>query len=81
MGNDVGNFIVARDLIDQCSQSSFITESLCQCLKLKSYSVRLQVSEICGDKSCTCKKLVLFLLRYRYDSTIHLKLKLMPYLK
>ena len=56
--SDEKNFILVRALIDQCSQSSFISEFVCQKLSLKRQSVNLLVSGVGGKKSCTCKTFV-----------------------
>ena len=52
------NFIVVRVLIDQCSQSSFFSEFVCQRLNLKRQSLSFLISGVGGKRSCTCSTFV-----------------------
>ena len=74
--NDFNGFIWVICLVDQGSQFSFITESLCQRLRLNYSSVNLSISEIGVNKSFTCKKLAHIVLTPRFDSDFSSNIKL-----
>lgn len=57
VSSPAGEKIPARALIDNCSQSSFMSESLCQILKIKTKSVHIPISGVGGNTSATCRKL------------------------
>ncbi|XP_044760854.1 uncharacterized protein LOC123318300 [Coccinella septempunctata] len=59
---------LVRALIDQGSQSSFITESLLQRLNLRYERVYIPITGICAKKNYTCRKMVHISLKPRFDS-------------
>ena len=63
-----GKFFIAKALIDQCSQSSFVSESLCQDLKLKRSKANIRINGV-GDLSpCSSKGLVKLSISPRFDA-------------
>lgn len=66
--SDDDDVIIVRALIDQGSQTSFISETLYQRLNLKCQQVNLPISGVGGRQLYTCRKLVSFLLKPRFNS-------------
>ncbi|XP_046399398.1 uncharacterized protein LOC124165903 [Ischnura elegans] len=64
-----GNVVLARALLDQCAQSSFITESLCQRLRLDKKSASVVVSGLGNSHHMKCKGSVSVLIKPRFMST------------
>ena len=60
---------LARAMIDQGAQSSFISEELCQYLKLPRKPVRISISGIGEGKTFTCKSEVTFTVKPHFLST------------
>ena len=63
------NDMLVRALIDQGAQSSFITEELCQSLRLKRHPVKVLISGVGGNKSFLCKGVVYFVIKPHFSST------------
>ena len=61
--NETGHIVSARALIDNCSQVSFISESLYRKLHISSQSAKLPISGVLGNTSFVCKKWVNFVLK------------------
>ncbi|XP_046388857.1 uncharacterized protein LOC124157853 isoform X1 [Ischnura elegans] len=64
-----GNVVLARALLDQCAQSSFITESLCQRLRLDKKSASVVVSGLGNSHHMKCKGSVSVIIKPRFMST------------
>ncbi|XP_046396398.1 uncharacterized protein LOC124163497 isoform X1 [Ischnura elegans] len=64
-----GNVVLARALLDQCAQSSFITESLCQRLRLDKKSASVVVSGLGNSLHMKCKGSVSVIIKPRFMST------------
>ncbi|XP_046402966.1 uncharacterized protein LOC124168742 [Ischnura elegans] len=64
-----GNVVSARALLDQCAQSSFITESLCQRLRLDKKSASVVVSGLGNSLHMKCKGSVSVIIKPRFMST------------
>ncbi|XP_046409087.1 uncharacterized protein LOC124173968 [Ischnura elegans] len=63
-----GHSILARGLVDQCAQSSFISESLCQRLRLKGRNTNVEILGLAGNKQASCKKSVSFKIKPHFHS-------------
>ena len=64
-----GEIFNVRALVDQCWQSSFISESLCQRLKLPRKSINLPVSGIGSKRQLVCKGVTEFMIKPHFRST------------
>ncbi|KAG8226155.1 hypothetical protein J437_LFUL007392 [Ladona fulva] len=63
-----GNYVLARALVDQCAQLSFISESLCQRLRLKERSTFQKVLGLDGCRQAVSRKAVFFTLKPYFES-------------
>ena len=70
--NDDGCEHLARALVDQGSQASFISESLFKRLQIPYKSIKLPISGVGGKTSFVCKKIVNFLLKSHFYSDFSL---------
>ena len=61
--DETGHIVTARALIDNCSQASFISESLYKRLHIPYQSAKLPISGVLGKTSFVCKKWVNFILK------------------
>ena len=64
-----GYWYLARALIDQCSQSSFITDAFCQKLRLPRSVSNTCISGVAGIKTERAKGVTKFFIRPRFDSS------------
>uniref|UniRef100_A0ABD2X276 Peptidase aspartic putative domain-containing protein n=1 Tax=Trichogramma kaykai TaxID=54128 RepID=A0ABD2X276_9HYME len=71
---DEGPSAVVRALVDQCAQSSFITEELCQRLQLKKRRVNVPISDI-GEGRDKTRAEVEIVLRPHFQSPFELSFK------
>lgn len=71
--SNTGEKVLVRALIDQCSQSSFISQSLCQLLRLKSRPSQLNISGVGGMNSAACDKAVEITIQPYFTSTFSCK--------
>ncbi|CAB0028408.1 unnamed protein product [Trichogramma brassicae] len=69
-----GQFATVRALVDQCAQSSFITEELCQKLRLKKRQVNVPISGI-GQGPANSRSEVEITIRPHFKSQFELMLK------
>ena len=60
VSNDVACDFLARALIDQCSQASFISRSLLRKLRIPKKSTYLPISGVGGSSELACTQLVNF---------------------
>ncbi|XP_046407913.1 uncharacterized protein LOC124172514 isoform X1 [Ischnura elegans] len=68
-----GKVVPARALLDQCAQSSFITESLCQRLKLHKQSISVTVSGLGGKQHVACRAASSITIKPRFPSSFSCK--------
>ena len=67
--SDSGNMQIARVLIDQGAQSSFISDDLCQLLRLRRRSVRVPISGVGNEHRFVCKSEVTFTIAPHFESS------------
>ena len=63
-----GQNLKVRALVDQCAQSSFVTEELCQRLRLRKRKVNIPISGI-GKKEVNCQAEVELMIRPHFESS------------
>ena len=67
--SDHGNMQTVRVLTDQGAQSSFITDDLCQLLRLRRRSVRVPISGVGNEPRFVCKSEVTFTIASHFKSS------------
>ena len=68
-----GQKVLARALLDNCSEASFISESLLQRLRLGTKPVFKKISGVGGVRSITCQKEAEFLIHPHFSSSFSCK--------